>query len=692
MENRTVLFLSRLTLSQTIGIDFNMRSGAVVEYIDRQKILCATIIDAKKQKLRLLNETNREVAIAARRILHQSDITIDLSKGRDNAVCALRDIARRRHLLACGIDIKELWETLNKEQVWIDLSTMTKLCFPDNSSSDHESAVMRTIFNNRQYFKFKNDQFFPNTEEQVETNNAREQELIRRGHIIKEGGDWLKGVLDGNDNSSPNFIFDQVDDVLQILKSYYLFGKESSQADLGKAILNRAGIDDPEILFGILLKTGVFKENENIDLYRYNTRVLFPEEVERAASVLAMTTGSTSPSASFFHGRTDLTDIPLMTIDGASTLDFDDAISIEDYSDFYKMGIHITDVGHFIRKGDVIDEEAAIRGSSIYMPDQKIPMLPDQLGEGLFSLIAGKQRPAISVMVKLSRSFEILGYEVIPSIIRVENQYTYHDVNLVADSDLMISILHQFAEKFRQKRIQQGAVHIMLPEINVWIDSEGEITINRINRESPSRMLVSEIMIMANWCMARFLMEKNIPAIYRAQGNPRSRLFQGTEGTLFQNYMQRRVLSRLILNYQAERHSGLGLDAYITGTSPIRKYMDLVNQRQIRATFGLEDPYSIQELDKIIQFIQDPMVYVQKIQNNRNKYWTLKYLESRIGKSEEAIVLQKRKNAYQVLLKDYMIECDLPDSGYIELKPADLVQVKIQYVNARKDAVSISMA
>ncbi|MBW1815152.1 MAG: RNB domain-containing ribonuclease, partial [Deltaproteobacteria bacterium] len=564
-----------------------------------------------------------------------------------------------REALAGSIDVKELWETLNKEQAWIDLSTMTDLCFPDNASSDHESAVMRTIFNNRQYFKFKNNRFFPNTEEQVEITTTREKEMIRRGQIVKEGGDWLKRFLDRDETSPHSPIFDEKTELLQILKSYYLFGKDSKEADLGKAIIKRAGIDDPEVIFKILLKTGVFEENENIDLYRYDIRVLFPDKVVEAASDLSMASGSGALTSTFGTGRTDLTDLSMMTIDGAATLDFDDAISIEDYGDFYKLGVHITDVGHFLKKGEGIDEEAAIRGSSIYMPDQKIPMLPDQLGEGLCSLIKGKQRPAVSIMIKIGRSFEFLDYEVIPSVIKIKNQYTYHDVNLVADTDLEISVLQKFAEKFRQKRIDQGAVHITLPEINVWIDNEGEITVNKINRESPARMLVAEIMIMANWCMARFLMENNIPAIFRSQAIPRSRLFQGTEGTLFENYMQRRHLSRLVLDHQAEPHSGLGLDAYISATSPIRKYMDLINQRQIRGVFGFEEPYTIQELGNITAILERPMGYVQKIQNDRNRYWVLKFLESRIGKIEEVIVLQKRKNGYQVLIKDYMIECDL---------------------------------
>ncbi len=92
-----------------------------------------------------------------------------------------------------------------------------------------------------------------------------------------------------------------------------------------------------------------------------------------------------------------------MTIDGQSTLDFDDAISIEDHGDRYRLGIHIVDVGHYVKKGDLIDREAISRGSSIYMPDQKIPMLPTSLAEDLCSLKAGQPRPAISILVNLDR-------------------------------------------------------------------------------------------------------------------------------------------------------------------------------------------------------------------------------------------------------------------------------------------------
>ncbi len=261
---------------------------------------------------------------------------------------------------------------------------------------------------------------------------------------------------------------------------------------------------------------------------------------------------------------------------------------------------------------------------------------------------------------------------------------------MAADNNKII-ILRDVAESFRQHRFDSGAVQINLPDIHVWIDEDGEATVSRINRESPGRMLVAEIMIMANWLMAKFLKANDLPAVYRSQNAPKEHLYKGNEGTIFENYMQRRFLSRFVLNHRPEHHSGLGLNAYVTATSPIRKYFDLATQRQIRAVLGMEEPYTEEEIDHIIQMLGQPMGDVSRIQYNRNRYWLFKYLEKRIGQKEEAIVLFKRRNNYRILLTEYILECDLPLSSDISLKPEDLIQVTLQHADARKNVVSVFM-
>jgi len=663
-----------------------MESGSIVEYIDRQKILCAVVLEVKNQRLRLLTENNREVKLSAGRLLHKDKARLNTSMGRDKMVDALREVAGKRKALLTQVDIKDLWEVLNTEQVWIDLATMTEFCFPDSPGGDQESAVIRAFFDDRLYFKFNLDQFFPNSVQQVERLTAQRHEEEHKNRIVELGGDWLKSLVNG---SSPPLGVNERDirEFTNILKSFYLFEKESKDHVLARAMINKSGLDWTTGLFPILVKLKVFDENENIELLRLDVTAEFDDRILQSAEHLV-----TAGQDFFTDGvRQDLTSLSLMTIDGQSTLDFDDALSIEKVGEQYRLGIHIVDVGHYVRKGDRIDQEALVRGSSIYMPDQKISMLPAALAEGLCSLKAKELRPAISTMVNLSPSKEIIDFEILPSLINVKHQLTYYDVNLAADQNQDVIALRDIAEKFRQRRLDGGAVQITVPEVNVWLAEDRSISVNKINRESPGRMLVSEIMILANWLMAKFLAENGMPAIFRSQPDPRERLYKRGEGTLFQNWMQRRYLSRFVLDHKSGKHSGLGVNAYVTATSPIRKYFDLITQRQLRALLDFEQPYTSDEIDQLIQMLQMPMGNVGRIQQGRHRYWLLKFLEQYVGRKEEAIVLVKRRNNYQILLTEYMVECDLPLSGGLELKPEDLIQVTIQNVSARKDLLQVAI-
>ena len=138
-----------------------METGNVVEYIDSQKIICAAVLEIKALRLRLLTENNREVKLAAGRLTHRSRQCLDPAIGREKMAATLKEIAARRRSLSEQVNIQELWEVLNSEQEWIDLPTMTAFCFPTDTDNDHEAAVIRAFFNDRLYFKFNLDRFFP---------------------------------------------------------------------------------------------------------------------------------------------------------------------------------------------------------------------------------------------------------------------------------------------------------------------------------------------------------------------------------------------------------------------------------------------------------------------------------------------------------------------------------------------------
>ena len=657
-----------------------MEPGQVVEYIDSQKIFCAVVLEAKNLRLRLLTENNREVKLSAGRLVHRSTERLDTSMGRDKLAGSLKEMAEARKRLSATIDIQSLWEVLQGEAASIDLATMTALCFPEHANSDHESAVIRAFFNDRLYFKFSPDQFSPYSTakvEQIITQREKQKEEVR---LVEQGSAWLKGVLKGPVPATPP---PRAQEIIRILSSYHLFEKESPERDIGRAILKSAGASSVEVIFDFLVKIGAWQSDENLDLLREGISAPFPETVHQRAEVLC----SSPPAAT--EKRRDLRDLPLITIDGPSTQDFDDALSITPQGDRFVIGIHIADVCHHLAKDDPIAREAMNRCSSIYMPDQKISMLPESLSQGICSLKRDEDRPAISTLVTLSPEADIEHFEIVPSLIRVQRQLTYQDADLLAESDQEIRALHTIARACRKRRLDDGALIIELPEIGVHIGADRKPTVSHVDRENPSNLLVSELMILANSLAARLLSENGVPAIFRSQAEPRERLFERDQASLFQYWMQRKQISRFILGHSAEPHSGLGVPAYVTCTSPIRKYSDLITQRQIRSVLGLEEAYSEAQIDQIIAAMAEPMATVGRIQYRRHRYWLLKYLESRIGTKEEAIVLHKRRGGYNILLPQYLIECHLSGAENITLKPEDLTQVTLQHANARKDILNV---
>jgi exoribonuclease-2 len=262
-------------------------------------------------------------------------------------------------------------------------------------------------------------------------------------------------------------------------------------------------------------------------------------------------------------------------------------------------------------------------------------------------------------------------------------------VDLMVTEDALTGAMHAIAQNYRRSRLNNGAMIIDLPEINVWLQPDGTPAISCVDRESPGRMLVSELMIMANELAARLLMERQLPAIYRSQAEPRERLFDADGGSFFQNWMQRKQINRFVLSSTPDRHAGLGLPGYVTATSPIRKYSDLVTQRQLRAAAGLEAAYTREQIDYLIAATEQTLVGVARIQSRRLRYWLLKFLQTRVGQKEEALVLFKRREGYIIVLQDYMLECTLSGAEGITLRPEDLIQVTLQHVNARNDVITV---
>ena len=660
-----------------------MQPGTIVEYIDHKHVITAVVLEQKNKKLRMLTMQNREVSHGENRLAHVSEDRIDVEMGRSRLLEYLHDVISKREALKEQIDLQELWEVVHTEPAWIDVKTMAELCFDTQISSDHTSAIMRAVFEDRFYFKFDTRRFFPHSPEKVAQIAEQVATENKRAQLIEEGSRWIRAVKEDEEVAIP---LDK-DEIIDLLVSFYLFGKESPQYKTAKEIIAQTPLDSGQGLFDFLVQIGVWTENENLTLRRLDIPTDFPTPVLESAQRFLPQQAASSET----ENRKDLRHLPTITIDGQYTLDFDDAISVQLLDRGCKIWVHVTDVCHLLKRGDPIDDEALGRASSIYLPDMRISMLPPGLTEDLCSLKQGEDRFAITVAVELTESADVVAYEVFPSVIRVDRQLTYYDANQIVDEDEDLGLIYDYSRKLNARRIEQGALQINLPEINVWINDDNEITITRTNRESPSRLMVSEAMILANWLVACHFRDLGQPAVFRSQQPPRQRLINGKDGTLYQNWMQRRFLSRVTLSTDPEQHAGLGLDAYLTITSPLRKYLDLVTQRQLRAVMGMDDPYSEDELTFVIQAVREPLSRVVFLQQERKRYWILKYLETMIGQREEALVLEKRRQHYVILLKNYLMETTISVTAVRELVPEASITVTIDQVNAKADKLVVSV-
>lgn len=349
----------------------------------------------------------------------------------------------------------------------------------------------------------------------------------------------------------------------------------------------------------------------------YGLALEFPPEVARAAQEAAER-GLTDAG----DDRVDRTDLLVFTIDPADAQDHDDALSIESLDGGrWRVGVHIADVSHYVPEDGPIDVEARARGTSVYMVDRVVPMLPESLSGDACSLRAGVERLAVSVFLTLDTGGSILEQSFERTVVRSRTRFSYEEVQEILDGrrtttrelDDAIRRLDDMARVIRGRRMERGSLDLDIPEAKVVLDAEGvPLDIQRIERLEAHR-LIEDFMILANEAVARACEAQGLPAIYRVHEPPvrertdelveflqrlglklprrkklrptdLQRLLHSVRGRPDEHLVSNVVLrSMQRARYDAENlgHFGLASDAYLHFTSPIRRYPDLVVHREV---------------------------------------------------------------------------------------------------------------
>ena len=327
-----------------------------------------------------------------------------------------------------------------------------------------------------------------------------------------------------------------------------------------------------------------------------------------------------------FNNREDLRDMPIFTIDSAESKDLDDAVSVSRTEKGYLLGVHIADVSHYVKGNSELDKEAMRRGTSIYYADKVIPMLPEELSNGICSLNPGEDRLTMSAFTELSAEGEILGFRFCKSVIRSRVKGVYSEINAIlagtADSAVTgkyscvadeLPLMNELADVLIAKKQRRHAPELETTESRLIIDENGVCCDVQPRERGKSERIIEEFMLTANECAAKLAKEKNVPFVYRVHEAPPEEktaalcealrkagieyphfqefkpahaseiLKNARESGAFEavNMMVLRSMAKAKYSEEPLGHFGLVLEDYAHFTSPIRRYPDLAIHRII---------------------------------------------------------------------------------------------------------------
>jgi ribonuclease R len=470
---------------------------------------------------------------------------------------------------------------------------------------------------------------------------------------------------------------------------------------VGKIVAVIGFIDDPNVETNAIIK-------------KFGLPTRFPDDVE--AEVAALPDNLTDKD---FIGRDDFRKRNTITIDPRTARDFDDAIDVESLPDgSFQLGVHIADVSHFVAPDSAMDTEARYRGTSVYFPDRVLPMLPEKVSNHLCSLNPGTDRLALSVMMHLSRTGEVLDYSFHRSVIHSKERMVYEDVQRILDGDRMleqrytpvvpfIRNIARLAQIIQKLRLARGAIDFDLPEPLLTYDDEGMVTGVTKSVRLFAHRIVEEFMILANEVVAHHLEENDIPSLYRVHEEPDPTKVQDfaeivsgfglkfqpkqMEPMEFQKFIasierrpEERMLSYLMLRsfkqarYSEENigHFGLASDSYTHFTSPIRRYPDLIVHRVLKAAIARkkEPVVPTAQLEAIAAESSERERLADQAERELFDWKKMLLMEQHLGDTFAAVIIAVWKDGFTVELVDYFIEGFVPVAeildDYYQLDPA----------------------
>ncbi len=607
---------------------------------------------------------------------------------------AVENLTREAETVASELDLTDLWDIVCDDRDALSLEDMAELYWSDEPTSAQRVGLLFHLDRNDLRFTTKGSEYTPRTREEVAELEARRERTARHAEEAVALAECLSsGKLPEEITSHQAHLLDQI-------RGLAVFGDDYTRAASAKKYLESitdVSRDPQRTAFLTLANAGHISRDEFLALEQAAIPIEFSDDVLAEASSLDV-------SSQFDDShRRDLTSLDIITVDDEDTTDRDDGLSIEYVeadidgviTDAYRVGIHIADASSMVQPESALDKDADRRMATMYLPERKIWMLPPQVAADLGSLSPGERRLAVSLLATISKDAEVVSWEVTPSIIQSRAALSYDTVDArIADQNAPmhreLSSLRVLAKKIKAKRESTGTPNLDRDELSVKVSESGEITVSVLQRSNPARTMIAEFMIFYNAMLAEFCKKNELPAPYRSQKAPDlSDIVAQTPEGLLRWYLTVRKMGPATISTEPGAHAGLGVPAYIQASSPLRRYPDLVIQRQVSHFLKTgEKFYSDDEISSVAQRADMQIREISRMEFDREKYWFLKHLDAKRRELEragedsihEAYVLDNQPNRAGVMdLVQFPFRVRAALGS--EVKPGEVVKLRLHSVD-----------
>ncbi|MDP3114174.1 MAG: RNB domain-containing ribonuclease [Candidatus Cloacimonadaceae bacterium] len=551
---------------------------------------------------------------------------------------------------------------LNSEYLKLDAEKLAELIHnQDKPLGFDELSILAELVSDAKRFaafyllKDRIDLFYRKKELIFARNDEERARLAEHEQIKQERENYLnrvalimKRIYAGDSLNSICSVFDSK--ILEKLKlelsEVLLYHRHSDLAKLIRPFQTNAEIED--IILSLRLALGDIDAHTDPIIARSGLPVNFNFTAE-------------TPLAAADFSKDTLTQA--FTIDDEDTLDFDDAISFHQSTNGWRLGIHISDTAETIPLGSVLYNEAQRRISSLYLPNEVIPLFPSGITENTLSLVKGAIRPVISLSVELNTELVILDWSFRRERVYISENLSYREVDRRLEQTPFKDLI-RLARKLKSER---GAGDEIGHDRYAWHLKlrGGKIVMKRTDIHSPARMLIEELMVLYNSCFAGLASKHAVPLIYRNV----SQFFAADE-----KEGSRQIGAQAFLSTTPQFHPGIGSRAYVHASSPIRRFNDLINQYQFIALLqNAPAPFSASDLESLIPVIEKRVLLIREILPRIEHYWLLRFLaQDYLHQALDAVFIKAYKDYYLVELlpwcKRINVFCDAYPPLLQELK------------------------